>query len=72
MSYYCCIEYSNNLGVSYMKNNIIYVNFSYGHKKKRLKSFFQNLFRKKSTDNPHIHSKNSVIKIEDFEVKDIL
>ncbi len=55
-----------------MKNNIIYVNFSYGHKKKRLKSFFQNLFRKKPIDNHHLHSKNGVIKIEDFEVKDIL
>ena len=58
--------------MSYMKDNVIYINFSYQYKKKKFIALFEKLFRKNSAKPVLTYKSSEVIKIEDFGKKHIL
>ena len=55
-----------------MKDNIIYINFSYQHKKKKFIAFIEKLFNKSHANPVPKYKSREIIKIQDFDKKHIL
>ena len=55
-----------------MKNNVVYINFSYRHKKRRLFNWLEKLFRGKSKEQTKVSKVSGVINIENYDNKHIL
>jgi hypothetical protein len=55
-----------------MKNNVIYINFSYQYKKKRFIALFEKLFNRNNAKPAPKYKSSEVIKIQQFDKKHIL
>lgn len=55
-----------------MKDNVIYINFSYQYKKKKFIALFEKLFNRQHAKPVPKHKSTRVIKIQDFDKKHIL
>ena len=55
-----------------MKDNVIYINFSYQYKKKKFIRLFEKLFNRNQAEPVLKYKSREVIKIQDFDKKHIL
>ena len=55
-----------------MKDNVIYINFSYQYKKKRFLALFEKLFSRKNAKPTLKYKSKDVINIQRFDKKHIL
>ena len=55
-----------------MKDNVIYINFSYQHKKKKFINLLEKLFKRNYAEPVVKYKSREVIKIEDYDKKHIL
>lgn len=55
-----------------MKDNVIYINFSYQYKKKKFLALFEKLFKRNHVNHVLKYKTKEVIKLQDFDKKHIL